>query len=139
MTGIRCSAWLRDKVPVIYNAHREQQRFDGRDIGFEFRTCGSFDAKALTLLETAQKKTRKYRISWKDGAGVRDYAKGMMSKGLRKALNEHYFEIPLAKLAAASKPAAAAPNKFGALETADTSDSISSGVGDFEDFEDLEA
>jgi hypothetical protein len=35
--------WLTDKVPVIYKAHRQQQRFDGAAIRFEFWTCGSFD------------------------------------------------------------------------------------------------
>src|SRR5690606_16004879 len=136
------SAWLKEKVPVIYSAHREQQRFDGCEIGFEFWTCGGFDEKALALLKEARKKTRKYRISWKDGAAVRDYAKDMKSKGLRKALNDHYFAHPLAKLAAAPKPPAIASrsrNELAALETADAGGSISTDADNFEDLEDLEA
>jgi hypothetical protein len=141
--GDEISAWLNHKVPIVYNAHREQQRFDGCEIGFEFWTRGSFDPKALALLETAQKKTRKYRISWKDGADVRAYAKGMKSKGLRKTLNEHYFAHPLAKLVPASKSPAiefkAAQDKFAAREKADARGSISSDMDDFEDLEDLAA
>jgi hypothetical protein len=137
--------WLEEKVPVIYGAHREQQRFDGCDIGFEFWTCGTFDETAIALLESTQKKIRKYRIAWKDGAAVRDYAKGMKSKGLRKALNEHYFAHPLAKvtLAPASKAPAIefmdAREEFAALEAPEARASIFNDVDDLKDLEDLDS
>lgn len=60
----------------------------------------------------------------------------MKSKGLRKALNEHYFAHPLVKLPPASEPPAiefkAAKDRLAALETADAGGSISSDVNDFE-------
>jgi hypothetical protein len=96
--------WLNDKVSVIYKAHRQQQRFDGATLRFEFWTCGSFDQKAMALLEGAQRRTRKYEIAWKDGTAVRDYAKGMKATGLRKILNEHYFSHALADLPTAPPP-----------------------------------
>jgi hypothetical protein len=92
--------WLTDKVPTINKAHRQQPRFDGAALRFEFWTCGTFDPGALTLLEDAQRRIRKYEIAWKDGAAVRDYARGMKSSAMRKILNEHYFSHPVAELQA---------------------------------------
>jgi hypothetical protein len=92
--------WLKDKVPVIRTAHQQQPRFDGSAIRFEFWTCGTFDQDALALLEETQRRTRKFEIAWKDGTAIREYAKGMKAKGIRKILNEHYFSHPLADLAA---------------------------------------
>jgi hypothetical protein len=94
--------WLQDKVPVIRKAHQQESRFDGDALRFEFWTCGEFDPQALDLLKDAQRRTRKYELGWKDGAAVRDYARGLKAKGLRKILDEHYFSHALAKITAVS-------------------------------------
>ena len=65
---------------------------------FEFWTCGSFDADATARLQTAKSRTHKYEIDWKDGAAVREYVKAIKAHGIRKILNEHYFEHPLTGL-----------------------------------------
>ena len=56
------SAWLKEKVPVIYSAQREQQRFAGCEIGLKFWTYGGFDDRALAPLKEARKNTCKYRF-----------------------------------------------------------------------------
>jgi hypothetical protein len=91
--------WLNDKVPVIRRAHQQQPRFDGSAIRFEFWTCGIFDQDALALLEETQSQARRFEIAWRDGTAIREYAKGMKAKGIRKILNDHYFSHPLADLA----------------------------------------
>jgi hypothetical protein len=144
--------WLKDKVPVIRKAHQQQPRFDGTALRFEFWTCGSFGQDALALLEDAQRRTRKYEIAWKDGAAVRDYAKGMKASGLRKILNEHYFSHVLADLPAAAPPAGKggvvrernrmepAQNDAAGLEDLEDVESLSiHGDADLEDIEDLES
>lgn len=133
--------WLKEKVPVIYKAHRQEERFDGTTINFEFWTCGVFDAKATALLEAARDKTRKYQIGWKDGAAVRTYAKGMKAKGLRKALNDHFFAHPLSKVlpAPSSKPpllgSAEARDELALSKEAEDPASIDAEAEDLEDLE----
>lgn len=88
--------WLREKIPTIYSALRQQEQFSGATIGFEFWTCGWIDEEALKCLREAQTTTRKYTIDWKTGADVRSYVQGMASPGLKRILNEHYFNHPMA-------------------------------------------
>jgi hypothetical protein len=96
--------WLSEKLPVIDRAHRQQERFDGTALRFEFWTTGTFEPEALALLEDAKRKIRRYEVAWKDGSAVRDYAKGLKAAGIRKILNEHYFSHPIARLSAAAQP-----------------------------------
>jgi hypothetical protein len=95
--------WLKEKLPVIDKAHRQQERFDGTALRFEFWTTGTFEPEALVLLEDAKRKIRKYEVAWKDGSAVRDYAKQLKASGIRKILNEHYFSHPIARLSTAKK------------------------------------
>ena len=76
--------WLREKLPVIDRAHRQQPRFDGTALGFEFWTTGTFDPEALALLQGAKRTIRRYKIDWKDGSAVRDYATRLRAGGIRK-------------------------------------------------------
>jgi hypothetical protein len=106
--------WLTERVPTIYAAHRQQQQFVNAAIGFEFWTCGSFDEESVKLLTEAKKHTRKYMIDWKTGAEVRTYVQGLSAPGLKKILDEHYFNHPIAvfaRNAARSKPAAASTQR----------------------------
>ena len=89
--------WLTEKLPVIDRAHRQQTRFGGTVLRFEFLTTGTFEDEALVLLRDAQRDIRRYEVDWKDGTAVRDYAREMKASGVRKILNEHYFSHPIAK------------------------------------------
>ncbi len=79
----------------------QEPRFGGRRFAFEFWTSAAFSEAAIALLEDAKARTRKYKISWRDGAGVKGYARKAAPAAIRKILNEHYFAHPLAK---ATKP-----------------------------------
>ncbi len=87
--------WLTEKVPTIYAAHRQQEQFSNTTIGFEFWTCGSFDEESLRLLREAKSATRKYTINWKTGTDVRSYVQGLSALGLKRILNDHYFNHPI--------------------------------------------
>jgi hypothetical protein len=87
--------WLTEKVPIIYSALKQDDQFSNAEITFEFWTSGSFDTESLELLRTAKASTRKYTIDWKAGTDVHKYAQGLAAPGLRKMLNEHYFNHPL--------------------------------------------
>lgn len=122
------SEWLTKKIPVIYKAHRQEQRFDGTDLRFEFWTCGHFDPEALVRLDEAQKRIRKYEIGWKDGAAVREYSRKMKATGLRKTLNEHYFSHALADLPPAPQGARGSRDRTDAAPIED----------EYEDLEEVE-
>jgi hypothetical protein len=124
--------WLTKRVPTINNAHHQEQRFDSDSLRFEFWTCGSFEDDAIALLEETKTRTRKYQIAWKDGAGVRDYVKGIKASGIRKIFNEHYFEHALAGLPDAG---IASPPPIDRKTTKTCQDELA----DLDDFEDLEA
>jgi len=87
--------WLTEKVPTIYSALKQEERFSNSKFVFEFWTCGSFDAETLEYLRTARSVTRKYGISWKDGKVIQQYAQDLSSPGIKKILNEHYFNHPI--------------------------------------------
>lgn len=90
--------WLTNRVPTIYRASRQEQRFDGCELRFEFWTCGKFDDDARETLLEAQKNTRRYQVASKDGADILEYAKRIKSPGIRKILSEHYFNHPLSQI-----------------------------------------
>lgn len=92
------SKWLENRIPTINSAHRAERRFDNSTICFEFWTCGAFDDEALRLLKSARNRTRRYTIGWKDGSAVGEYAKGIAAPGIKRVLNEHYFDHPLADI-----------------------------------------
>jgi hypothetical protein len=91
--------WITKRIPIIANAHRQQQRFDGGTLRFEFWTCGGFEPEAMQLINEAKERTKKYQIAWKDGQAISDYAKHIAAPGIRKILSEHYFAHPTVKLA----------------------------------------
>ncbi len=128
--------WLTEKLPVIDRAHRQQPRFDGTALRFEFWTTGTFEHEALVLLRDAQRDIRRYEVDWKDGTAVRDYAAEIKASGIRKILNEHYFSHPIAKLPAVQQegtdarrlrsqgqPSQGAQSDPGGLELANVSNS----------------
>jgi hypothetical protein len=90
--------WLSKKVATIHKAARQERRFDGCNLRFEFWTSGGFDPDALQTLRHARANTRKYEIGWKDGDAIRQYARKINTPGPLKILNEHYFNHPLSNL-----------------------------------------
>ncbi len=95
--------WLKQKVPIIFAALKQQDRYSGADVCFEFWTSSTFDDDATALLQQAAERTKRYRIGWKDGADIRLYSQGLTSPGLRKIFDEHYFKDALsAELTSAS-------------------------------------
>jgi hypothetical protein len=88
--------WLHKSVPTAYRALRGEQRFQASTIRFELWTSGLLDPETVALLSAARDKTTKYQIAWRDGSAVREYANLMSAPGIRKILDEHYFNHPLA-------------------------------------------
>ena len=89
--------WLHVSIPTIYSTLKQDQQFSGSSFTFEFWTTASFDEESLDLLEEAKAGTLKYAIDWKSGKGVRAYAQGLSTPGIRKILDDHYFNHPMTK------------------------------------------
>lgn len=89
--------WLKKRVPIINKGLRQRESLSDSSIDFELWTCGTFTPEALSALEAAKEKTTKYEIGWRDGTAVREYAKQLKAIGIRKILDEHYFNHPLKK------------------------------------------
>lgn len=100
-TRVRLAAvqtWLEQKVPTIYGALRQAGRFEDSRFRFEYWSCGTFDDDALATLADAKRRTRRYSIDWKDRTAIETYAGKLQAPGVRKILNEHYFDHPLNRL-----------------------------------------
>lgn len=87
--------WIKDRIPTSYGALVEQD--SSIQIAFEYWTCGTFDDDALNLLSEAAASTRRYKITWKSGDDIRQYASGLAANGVRKHLADHFFAHPLTK------------------------------------------
>ncbi len=88
--------WL-NRIPTFRAHLAGEQRFREARIGFELWTTGAFSADALAYLESQKPKRTRTPIDWKDGAAVRLMAKDAKEKAISKALDEHFFEHPLAQ------------------------------------------
>ncbi len=88
--------WLERKVPFIHRVTRETRReWANCEFIFEFWTCGHFDPTTLDYLKSRSQAIKKYRIGWKDGDSVREYAKESKIRSIIKTLEEQYFRNPL--------------------------------------------
>lgn len=95
VTRREIETWLTKKIPVMRAALMQETRFAARELSFEFWTTGRFAADAVSLLQKASSRLRKYRIAWKGGEEVLRYARSKHIKGVADTLNEHYFQHPL--------------------------------------------
>lgn len=86
--------WLEKKVPTIYNAIKEEQRFRNSMLRFEYWTTGKFSDDAISVIESHSRKVKKYEIGWSDGSRVLLYSGKLQSSGIKKVLKEHYFSAP---------------------------------------------
>jgi hypothetical protein len=87
--------WLMETVPRIRRWLLGEERFRRCSVEFSYWTTGHFEDAALTMLQEASEATRKYKITWRTGKEVREYAKLVGSPHILKILDEHYTAHPL--------------------------------------------
>ena len=87
--------WLSNKVPLIRSALLDEVRFKNSTMTFEFWTSGGFSDEAIQFLKKKNGETRKYKIKWKNGKDILDYARKYHLTSMVDALNQHYFKHPL--------------------------------------------
>ncbi len=92
------SKWIQ-RLPTIKRYLESQDQYRESSKRFELWTSGSFTKEALKLLEKEKNKRVHTILDWKDGKAVLELAKSTGDKGIKKALNEHFFNHPLAKVA----------------------------------------
>lgn len=91
--------WREDRVPLLHKILRSEGRFATKSFTFELWTNGHIASDALQWLESVPS-TSEYTVGWKDGEAMKPYVDKAASPAIRKAMKEHYFLHPLAKIAA---------------------------------------
>ena len=89
--------WITKKIPIIREALMEETRFRNINMSFEYWTSGEFSNDALKLLKQRSRETKKYRIFWKNGKEILDYARKIQAGSIVDTLNQHYAQHPLSK------------------------------------------
>jgi len=87
--------WISQKIPIIRSALLEESRFMNVNMSFEYWTSGEYSEEAITLLKKKSSETKKYKIDWKDGRDILEYARNIKSQSMVDALNQHYAKHPL--------------------------------------------
>lgn len=64
-------------------------------MNFEYWTSGEFSEEAIDFLTKKRSETKKYKISWKCGKEILEYAKKIKSTSMVDTLNQHYAKHPL--------------------------------------------
>jgi hypothetical protein len=90
--------WHGDRVPLLYDILRTDSRFSNKTLTFELWTNGPIADDAVAWLDT-QASRNEFSVAWKDGTAMKKYTDKAASAAIRKALNEHYFRHPLARVA----------------------------------------
>lgn len=90
--------WLHNRIPAIHSAIAGETRFQNHSFHYEFWTTASFEPDALAALKAAAEGTKKYKIGWKDGVGVRNYAAKVKGSTTVKMLDKFYFKDPISLL-----------------------------------------
>lgn len=91
--------WRDDRVPLLYKIFSTDGRLSGKHVTFELWTNGPIGADALAWLK-AYPAAKEYSVGWKDGDALKPYVEQAPSAAIRRAMSEHYFHHPLAKIAA---------------------------------------
>lgn len=99
--------WRDDRVPLLHKILRHESRIAGKPFTFELWTNGPIDPEALKYLK-AYPPSPDYAVAWKDGAAMKPYVDKAPSPAIRRAMSEHYFHHPLAKIAAQAEREATA-------------------------------
>ncbi|GEC17469.1 hypothetical protein NWI01_33610 [Nitrobacter winogradskyi] len=98
--------WRDDRVPLLHKILRHESRLAGKPFAFELWTNGPIDPEAVKYLEVYPP-SQDYAVAWKDGAGMKPHVDKASSPAIRRAMGEHYFHHPLAKIAAQAEREAA--------------------------------
>lgn len=88
--------WFKTKRPKVSRWLAAQERFRHCRREYAFWTTGTLSHDAIEYLSYQQRSMTKSAISWRDGKAVLEYARGVNSTAIVKALNEHYLEHPFA-------------------------------------------
>ncbi len=91
--------WRDDRVPLLHKIFKTDGRLSGKHVTFELWTNGPIGADALEWL-TAHPIAKDYSVGWKDGDAMKPYVEKASIASIRRAMSEHYFHHPLAKIAA---------------------------------------
>lgn len=90
--------WREDRVPLLHKIFKADSRLSTKRITFELWTNGPIGADAVQWLE-AYPAAKDYAVGWKDGNAMKPYVEKASSQAIRRAMSEHYFHHPLAKIA----------------------------------------
>ena len=91
--------WRDDRVPLLHKIFKTDGRLSGKHVTFELWTNGPIDADAVAWLDAYPAATD-YSVGWKDGDAMKPYVEKASSAAIRRAMSDHYFHHPLAKIAA---------------------------------------
>ncbi|UPK17606.1 hypothetical protein [Bradyrhizobium sp. 131] len=91
--------WRHDRVPLLHKIFKTDSRLSGKHVTFELWTNGPIAADALEWL-TNYPPSKDYSVNWRDGDAIKSYVDRATSSAIRRAMSEHYFHHPLAKIAA---------------------------------------
>lgn len=91
--------WRKDRVPLLHKIFKTDSRLAGKRVTFELWTNGPIGADAVKWLE-AYPATNDFAVGWKDGSAMKAYVEKASSQSIKRAMQEHYFHHPLAKIAA---------------------------------------
>lgn len=89
--------WLSKKIPIIRDALMQEERFKNTTMFFEYWTSGEFSSEAIELLKKKSNETKKYKIRWKNGSDILNYAREIKSNTMVDTLSQHYLKHPLSK------------------------------------------
>ena len=89
--------WLSKKIPIIRDALMREERFKNTTMFFEYWTSGEFSSEAIELLKKKSNETKKYKIRWKNGSDILNYAREIKSNTMVDTLSQHYSKHPLSK------------------------------------------
>ena len=81
-----------NKISIIYAWCKRNPDHANKSLVFNFWTASDFEADAKVRLEERQKITQKYKICWKNGTEVIEFAKNKRLESIVKVLREHYVK-----------------------------------------------
>jgi hypothetical protein len=90
------TTWLEERIPLVYQAARKHSRWIDLDIHFEFWTTGKLSPAAVSAVNEASGRIRKYTVAFRDASAVRDLAKQTRDASLIKTLEQHFLAHPMA-------------------------------------------
>jgi len=95
VTDVDVEKWLKKRIPIIEEFASKHPEYRDIPHKFEFWTSGTFTPASVAALNQATARIKRYSISYKDAASLKEYVKKIKGTSLFKVLNEHYFNHPL--------------------------------------------